>query len=175
MTPSPRGKSARLDACIEAPERHDLAVREQAAFVSCAAASTASRPAFVTCARPSVGQDARISELIWVRWQAKFRNFRNWSRGLLVVFRCDQTGFCGLVRRANQFDPVQQFALPSSIRIKIRSARTPLPGQFPCRSPPERVFIKIKFRGPGGDVNYPATFGYLPRYCPGKTRKGGKP
>jgi hypothetical protein len=32
-----------------------------ALFVKSAAASTASRPAFVTCARPSVGQDARIN------------------------------------------------------------------------------------------------------------------
>ncbi len=49
----------RLDAGIGASERHDLAVRQQAALVSRAAASTASRPASVTCARPSVGQDGR--------------------------------------------------------------------------------------------------------------------
>src|SRR6266403_1481655 len=49
----------RLDASIGASERHDLAVRQQAALVSRAAASTASRPTFVTCARPSVGQDGR--------------------------------------------------------------------------------------------------------------------
>jgi hypothetical protein len=31
---------------------------------------------------------------------------------------CDWKGFCGSASRANQFDPVQQFALPSSIRIQ---------------------------------------------------------
>src|SRR3981189_2603585 len=36
-----------------------------------AAASTASRTAFVTCARPSVGRTARISELIWVECEGK--------------------------------------------------------------------------------------------------------
>src|SRR6266481_4748610 len=47
--------SRRLDASFGASEPHDFAVRQQTAFVSRAAASTASRPAFVTCARPSVG------------------------------------------------------------------------------------------------------------------------
>src|SRR5207245_7781745 len=47
--------SRRLDANPGASEPHDFAVRQQTAFVSRAAASTASRPAFVTCARPSVG------------------------------------------------------------------------------------------------------------------------
>src|SRR5947208_12237463 len=37
----------------------------------------------------------RISELIWVGWQAKFLNFRNRSRSLVVVFPCDQTGIWG--------------------------------------------------------------------------------
>src|SRR6266446_10789893 len=50
--------SRRLDANPGASEPHDFAVRQQTAFVSRAAASTASRPAFVTCARPSVGQDS---------------------------------------------------------------------------------------------------------------------
>src|SRR5712671_5369083 len=62
LTPSPRETSARLDACIGASERHDLAVRisiiRPARYCSPdAAASTASRSAFVTCARPSVGRD----------------------------------------------------------------------------------------------------------------------
>src|SRR5438876_9773607 len=52
----------RLDASIGASERHDLAVRisiiRPARYCSPdAAASTASRSAFVTCARPSVGRD----------------------------------------------------------------------------------------------------------------------
>src|SRR3954469_13961290 len=38
-------------------------------------ASTASLPAFVTFAK-RLGSDRRISELIWVRWQAKFSEFR---------------------------------------------------------------------------------------------------
>jgi hypothetical protein len=54
--------SRRLDASIGASEPHDFAVRisiiRPARFrAPDAAASTASRPAFVTCARPSVGQD----------------------------------------------------------------------------------------------------------------------
>ena len=54
--------SRRLDASLGASERHDLAVRisiiRPARYCSPdAAASTASRSAFVTCARPSVGRD----------------------------------------------------------------------------------------------------------------------
>src|SRR6266446_10607192 len=86
----------RLDAGLGASERHDLAVRisiiRPARYCSPdAAASTASRSAFVTCARPSVGRTVMGIEVIWVRWQAKFRNFRSHSRGLLVVFPCDWT------------------------------------------------------------------------------------
>src|SRR5438552_17940098 len=44
-----------------------------------AAASTASRPAFVTTRDPPLlsRRDAWDLEVIWVRWQAKFLNFRN--------------------------------------------------------------------------------------------------
>ena len=74
-------KFARLDASIGASEPHDFAVRisiiRPARIRSPdAAASTASRSAFVTCARPSVGRTVMGIEVIWVRWQAKFLNFR---------------------------------------------------------------------------------------------------
>src|SRR5712672_1039034 len=43
-----------------------------ALFVNCAAASTASRPALMTLRNaPLWDGTARISELIWLRWQAK--------------------------------------------------------------------------------------------------------
>jgi hypothetical protein len=75
-------KFARLDASIGASEPHDFAVRisiiRPARYcLPDAAASTASRSAFVTCARPSVGRTVMDIEVIWVRWQAKFLNFRN--------------------------------------------------------------------------------------------------
>src|SRR6266403_3813228 len=77
----------RLDASIGASEPHDLAVRfsiiRPARYCSPdAAASTASRSAFVTCARPSVGRTARISELIWVEREAKY-----FCKGGLTRFR----------------------------------------------------------------------------------------
>src|SRR5258706_4904977 len=61
LTPSPRATFARLDAGIGASEPHDLAVRisiiRPARIRSPdAAASTPSRSAFVTCARPSLGR-----------------------------------------------------------------------------------------------------------------------
>jgi len=70
--------SRRLDAGIGASEPHDLAVRfsiiRPARCCSPdAAASTASRPAFVTCATPLLPErDVRISELIWVGSEAKY-------------------------------------------------------------------------------------------------------
>src|SRR5258708_19060188 len=82
LTPSPALLIADLTPASGASERHDLAVRisiiRPARYCSPdAAASTASRSAFVTCARPSVGRTVRDIEVIWVRWQAEFRNFRN--------------------------------------------------------------------------------------------------
>src|SRR5258705_1523189 len=69
--------SRRLDASIGASERHDLAVRisviRPARFrAPDAAASTASRSAFVTCARPSVGRTMRDMHLIWVERKQKY-------------------------------------------------------------------------------------------------------
>src|SRR5258707_8039675 len=77
LTPSPRRKSARLDASIGAPERHHLAVRisiiRPARIRSPdAAASTASRSAFVTCARPSVGRTAEVLALICPTAKAEY-------------------------------------------------------------------------------------------------------
>jgi hypothetical protein len=81
--------SRRLDAGIGASERHDLAVRfsiiRPARCCSPdAAASTASRTAFVTCARPSVGRTARISELIWVECEVKYFCKRGLTRFLKI-------------------------------------------------------------------------------------------
>jgi hypothetical protein len=77
-----------LDASAGASGPHDFAVRDNISRLTrrqsltgfnppCdlialnAAASTASRPAFVTIAiRPSVGQDVRDLEVIWVRCEA---------------------------------------------------------------------------------------------------------
>src|SRR6266478_5188847 len=68
----------RLDAGIGASERHDFAVRQQAALVSRAAASIASRPAFVTIAsRPSVGRDRIAIVLILSRRQVEILKIRN--------------------------------------------------------------------------------------------------
>jgi hypothetical protein len=53
-----------------------------ALFVNCAAASTASRPAFVTIAsRPSGGRDQIAIVLILPRRQAKFLKIRNRDAG----------------------------------------------------------------------------------------------
>src|SRR6266436_9246601 len=60
LTPSPALLLTGLTPTIGASEPHDFAVRKQTAFVSRAAASTASRPAFVTIAsRPSIGTGQR--------------------------------------------------------------------------------------------------------------------
>src|SRR5258705_955027 len=68
--------SRRLDASIGASERHDLAVRVST-FVTRTAASTASRPTSVTCARPSEGRDQIGIVLIGPRRQSNFLKFRN--------------------------------------------------------------------------------------------------
>src|ERR1700736_2676382 len=52
---------AKLDASVGASGPHDFAVRIGTFRQIAPPASTASHPAFVTCARPSVGWDARTS------------------------------------------------------------------------------------------------------------------
>jgi hypothetical protein len=77
LTPSPALLLADLTPTLG--RRNDTtSPYASAPFVKGAAASTASRPALMTLRNaPLWDGTARISELIWVRWQAKFLKFRN--------------------------------------------------------------------------------------------------
>ena len=83
----------RLDASIGASERHDLAVRvsiiRPARYCSPdAAASTASRSAFVTCARPSVGRDGEGYRSDLGRLASEISEFQKLiCEAFLVVFK----------------------------------------------------------------------------------------
>jgi len=71
----------RLDAGIGAPERHDFAVRRQAALVSRAANVHRIPPRVRDDREPPLLWDgtARISELIWVVSEAKYFCKRGWT------------------------------------------------------------------------------------------------
>jgi hypothetical protein len=76
LTPSPARLLADLTPTLG--RRNDTTSPSASApFVTRAAASTASRPAFVTCARPSEGRDRIAIVLILPRRQAKILKFRN--------------------------------------------------------------------------------------------------
>src|SRR6266436_1525228 len=86
-----------------------------ALFVNCAAASTASRPAFVTIAsRPSVGRDQIAIVLICPRRQAKIRKIGNWGRGGAGC--CP--GWAEPTGRANAHPMINSASPPSSRRMK---------------------------------------------------------
>src|SRR5712675_2636745 len=77
LTPSPALPIADLTPA-SGRQNHTTWPYASALFVNCAAASTASRPALMTLRNaPLWDGTARISELIWARWQAKFLKFRN--------------------------------------------------------------------------------------------------
>src|SRR5258707_1728415 len=81
LTPSPALLIADLTPA-SGRQNHTTWPYASALFVNCAAASTASRPAFVTIAsRPSVGRDQIAIVLICPRRQAKIRKIGNWGRG----------------------------------------------------------------------------------------------
>src|SRR5258705_914332 len=75
----------RLDASIGASERHDLAVRRQAALVS-RAANVHRIPPRVRDVRnaPLLDRTVRISELILVRWQARISEIQKLIGGPLL-------------------------------------------------------------------------------------------
>src|SRR6266403_4283433 len=81
LTPSPALLIADLTPA-SGRQNHTTWPYASAPFVNCAAASTASRPAFVTIAsRPSVGRDQIAIVLILPCRQAKFLKFRNRDAG----------------------------------------------------------------------------------------------
>src|SRR6266436_2554492 len=77
LTPSPALLLADLTPA-SGRQNHTTSPYASAPFVKGGAASTTSRPALMTLRNaPLRDGTARISELIWVRWQAKFLKFRN--------------------------------------------------------------------------------------------------
>src|SRR6476620_2973790 len=93
LTPSPARLLADLTPAL-GRQNHTTSPYAPAPFVKGAAASTASRPTTVTSLRDGT---VRISELIWVCWQAKFLKFRNKRDALdaaLVRVRSTQPARC---------------------------------------------------------------------------------
>src|SRR4051812_23519248 len=77
--------TAKLDASVGASEPHDFAVRLTCCSSAAPLASTASRSAFVTCARPSVGQDGAVIILIWVKLERKCFCKRDWTEQIMLI------------------------------------------------------------------------------------------
>jgi hypothetical protein len=72
LPPSSAEKSRQLDASVGASGPHGFAVRKSAPSSLALPASTASCSAFVTCARPSVGQDGESYSLICISEKQKY-------------------------------------------------------------------------------------------------------
>src|SRR5437762_13584504 len=73
------GSHRQLDASVGASEPHDFADRLTCRSSKAPSASTASRPAFVTCARPSVGQDGGVIILIWGKREEEYFCAKGWT------------------------------------------------------------------------------------------------
>jgi hypothetical protein len=69
-----------LDAGVEASGPHDFAVRKRALSSVALPASTASRPALVTCATPLFRDwTARVVEVIWVNREEEYISKLGWT------------------------------------------------------------------------------------------------
>jgi hypothetical protein len=89
----------KLDAGVEASGPHDFSVRVGTFRQTAPPASTASRPAFVTCATPLCGGGmAGMSEVIWVRREAECFCEGDWT-GQITLIRLKKSAFCRKSRK----------------------------------------------------------------------------
>src|SRR3954454_9801981 len=104
-----RLRCRKLDAGVEASGPHDFAVRLSAVRQQHYPRPSHLAPTSVTCARPSVGRDGGVLDLIWANREAEYFCKRGWTACGLICPSASRAITCavpdGSLRRASSIWP----------------------------------------------------------------------